>query len=348
MAIVQKNLVGIDIGTKNIKIVKVNSKGKVTNCTYVDLPEKIITNGRIESKQMLIETLKLAKKKLGTSFSDCVLCFNCPDGIIRQISIPQMEEQYIFKNVLMELSGFLPMSPDKYVVDYIITDLVETEETKMIHILVYALPSEIVQAYIDCLKAAGFKVKYVDIMENAFEKLFKMFNKNNLTKEQNFGCLYIDNSKASVSLYGNGKFFINKIIDAGVNKVVEDIAEKTGKSDEVVKKLLYTNDVLTFGETFVVEKSIVENYAKDVCFEITRVVEYFKSRNKNTTLGAIYLSGGFSHVKGITNYFEEALGIPVIPVSKYLESDFNISPVKNNGIDYTTAIAITLREESAV
>ena len=122
MGIIQKNLVGIDIGTKNIKMVKVNGRGKVTHYAYVDLPDKVITNGRIESKQMLIETLRLARKKLGTSYKHCVLCLNSPDIVIRQITIPQMEEVYIRKNILLELADFLPISPDKYVVDYFITD----------------------------------------------------------------------------------------------------------------------------------------------------------------------------------------------------------------------------------
>lgn len=347
MAIIQKNLVGIDIGTKNIKMVKVNSKGRVTHYTYVDLPEKIIANGRIESKQMLVETLKIAKKKLGTNFSDCVLCVNCPDSVIRQITIPQMQEGFILKNIMLEISGFLPMSPDRYVIDYIVTDAIESDDKKLYQILVYAIPTDIIQSYAFCLKAAGFKLKYVDIMENAYEKLYKMLKYKGETSIENFACLYIDNSKASVSIYGNGKFFINKIIDSGVDKISEDIAEKTKKPVEIIKKMMFTNDVLTFGETFIIEKSMVENYSKEVSIEVTRVIDYFKSRNKTASLGVVYFSGGFSHVKGIQNYFEEAIGIPVIPASRYLDSMFNMLPSKNNGIDYTNAIAITLREEKA-
>lgn len=346
MAIVQKNLVGIDIGTKNIKMVKVNSKGKVTNFTYVDLPEKIITNGRIESKQMLIETLRLARKKLGTSFSECVLSISCPDIVIRQITIPQMQEAFIIKNVVLELSGFLPMSADRYILDYIITDAIETEDKKLYQLLVFAIPTEIAEAYVYCLKSAGFKTKCIDIMENSYEKLYKMLKQKNYITSENFACLYIDNSKASVSIYGNGKFFINKIIDTGLNRVIEDIAAKTSKPVDVVRKSLFTNDVLTFGETFVVEKSIVENYAREVSYEINRVIDYFKSRNKSESLDTIFLSGGFTHIKGVESYFEEIIGVPVYLSSKYLESMFKIPPIRNNGIDYTSAMAITLREEA--
>jgi type IV pilus assembly protein PilM len=347
MGIIQKNLVGIDIGTKNIKMVRVNSRGKVTHYAYVDFPEKVITNGRIESKQMLIETLRLARKKLGTSYKHCVLCLNSPDIVIRQIIIPQMEEIYIRKNILLELADFLPISPDKYVIDYFITDRIETEEKKQFQVLVFAIPTETVQAYAFCIKQAGFSLHYVDIMENAYEKLFRMLKTKKLMNDNNFACLYVDNSKTSISIYGNGKFFINKVIDNGVNKICDEIGEKTKKTPDLVRKLIFNNDVLTYGETFVIEKSVIENSARDISFEIMRVMDYFKSRFKGAAIETVYLSGGVSHIAGMHEYFENILGVPVMNVSDFLDPMFRNVSKKNNGIDYTNAVAVTLREENS-
>jgi len=347
MGIIQKNLVGIDIGTKNIKMVKVNSRGKVTHYAYVDLPEKIIIDGKIESRQMLIETLKIAKRKLGTSFKHCVLCLNSPEIVIRQITIPQMEEVYIRKNVILELADFLPASPDKYVIDYFIAERIDTEEKKQLQMQVFAIPTEIVQSYAFCIRSAGFTLHYVDIMENACEKLFRMLRTRNVFTDRNYACLYIDNLKASVSIYGNGKFFINKIIDNGILKICAEIAEKTNKNVDLVKKLIFTNDVLTYGETFVIEKSVIENSARDISFEVMRVMDYFKSRNKGTAVDGVYLSGGITHILGIAPYFESVLGVPVVSTSKFLDPMFRNVPKKNNGIDYTNAIAVTLREENS-
>ncbi|MHB1483955.1 MAG: pilus assembly protein PilM [Saccharofermentanales bacterium] len=345
MAIIQKNLVGIEIGTKNIKMVKVNSRGKITNQTYVDMPEKIIANGRVESKQMLIETLKIAKRKLGTSFSDCALCFSSPEIVIRHITIPQMEDSYIEKNIMLELSGFLPTNPELYVIDYIFIDSIVSEDKKAYQYLVYAIPAEIVKSYLFCLKSAGFKVKFVDVVENAYSKFYKMQKQNLVINDDSFACLYIDNSKASISVYGNGKFFINKNIDAGVSKICEDIAAKTGKNVEVVNKLIYTIDLYGPAEMYATEKNMIQEYIKEVSFEANRVIDYFKSQNKEKTIGTVYFSGGFTQVKGVQSYFEEILGIPVVISSKFTDSMFLDLPAKNNGVDYTNAIAITFREE---
>lgn len=344
MAIIQKNLVGIEIGTKNIKMVKVNSKGKVTHHTYIDIPEKIITNGHIESKQMLTETLKAARKKLGTGFSDCSLCFSTHDTVIRHITIPQMQDDFIQKNIILELSGFLPMNPEMYAIDYILTDSIETEEKKALQFLVYAIPADIIKMYAQCLKDAGFKLKYIDIIENAYGKLHKLLKESFKVKESNFAFLYIDNSKAAISIYGNDKLFINKNLDAGVSKICEDIAAKTGKPLEFIMKSIYTDDIFESEDLFAVEASIIQDYIKEVTYEASRVIDYFKNQNKESTLEAVYFAGGFSHIKGIQSYFAETLGMPVVLTSKFLDPMFDHTPDKK-GIDYTNAIAITLREE---
>ncbi len=346
MAIVQKKLIGIDIGVQSIKMVKMNRRGRVVRYAFVDLPEKVIVNGKIESRQMLVETLRLARKKLGSSFRHCALCLNSPEIIIRQILIPQMEEKYIEKNIMLELADFLPGSPEKYTMDFIITDRIETEEKKQFQILAFAIPTEVVKSYADCIKAAGLKLHYVDIMENAYEKLFRMLKNKGAANESHFACLFIDYSKASAGVYGNGKFFINKVIDNGTIRVCEEIAEKTGKPADLVKKLIFTNDILTYGETFVVEKSVIENYVRDLSFEIVRVMDYFKSRSKGASVGIAYLSGCLSHVTGIQSCLEGLLNVPVLCTSQFTDPMFKNIPKKNNGIDYTNAIAITLREEN--
>ncbi len=182
-------------------------------------------------------------------------------------------------------------------------------------------------------------------MENAYEKLFKMLKARNLIKTSNFACVYIDNSRVSVSIYGNNRFFINKTIENAMSTICEDISVKTGKTPEMIRKQLFTNDILTYGEEFIVEKSVLENYIRDISGEISRVIEYYRSRNQENPIEAVYFSGGFTHIIGIQEYIGNILGMPTINTSRYLDSMFREVPKKNNGVDFTNAIAITLREE---
>lgn len=345
MSIKQKKLVGIEIGTRNIKMVKLNSRGKVKKYTYVNLPEGTISAGEIKSQEMLVATLKQARKQLRSSSKKCALCISSPDIVIRYLFLPIMEEKYIMQNIRMELSGFLPENPENYTIDYIITERIEEEEKKQIKILIFAAPTRVLRAYNNAMKSAGFKVKYIDVMENSYEKLFKMLRSKGITKEKNFACVYIDYSRVSVSVYGGGRFFINKIIDNAMGMFCEDISDKTGTPIEIVRKQIFTEDILTSTEAFKVEKEVIENYIEELTTRINRVIKYYNSRNEDEPLEALYFTGGFTHIIGIQEYIGNLLGIPIINTARYLDLMFKKPPHKNNGIDYTNAIAITLREE---
>ncbi|MFA6736675.1 MAG: pilus assembly protein PilM [Saccharofermentanales bacterium] len=346
MAVKQKKLVGIEIGTRNVKMVLVNGKGRISKYTYIDLPDNIILNGVIESKTMLTEVLRNARKSLGTSYRKCALCISSPDIIIRYITLPIMEEKHLISNIKTEIAGFLPDEPENYVIDFVIADKIETDEKKQYQVLVYAAPTRVLKEYADCIKAAGFKLVYLDIMENAYEKLFKMLKIKNLTRTSNFACVYIDNSRVSVSVYGNNRFFINKIVDNAMSTIYEDISLKTNKTPEQVRKQLFTDDILTYSEENVIEKSVLENYIREISNEISRVIDYYRSRNQDDPIEAVYFTGGFTHIIGIQEYIGNILGIPTINTARFLDGMFLDPPKKNNGIDYTNAIAITLREEA--
>ncbi len=345
MAVKQKKLIGIEIGTRNIKMVNVNKSGKITKYTYLDLPPKVISDGEIESKTMLIELLKTAKRKLGASGKKCALCINSHDIVIKYINLPVMDEKHLLSNIKVEIAGFLPDEPENYVVDYIVSGRTEEEDRKQLQLLVFAAPTRVLKAYADCLKAAGLKLLYLDVMENAYEKLFKMLKSKNLTRTSNFACVYIDNSKVSVSIYGDNRFFINKTLDNAMISICDDIALKTSQTPEQVRNILFSNDILTNNEDFIVEKSVLENYIRDISAEISRVIDYFRSRNPESQIEAVYFSGGFTHVIGIQEYIGNILGIPTINTLRFLDSMFKTPPKRNNGIDYTNAIAITLRED---
>lgn len=345
MTAIHKNLIGIDLDGKNAKLVKVGKDGSVTSFAFAEIPEGVIVSGKIESKQMLTETLKSAKKSLETSFNKCALCITCPDVVIRHIFIPIMDEAYIPNSIAMELSGFLPVSPDRYAIDYVITDRIVTEESKQYALTVFAVPNEIIESYASCIINAGFNLQYIDVMENAFEKLHNSFIARNLTTIKNFAFLHIDILKTSVSIYNNSKLLLNKNIGNGANKVCVEISEKTGKPPEAVKQIIYNNDILSNDDAYYKEKTIIEKYIGEVSVETSRFIDYYKSRNKQDPLEVIYLSGAFSHINDISAHIEESLGIPVKIISDYMDTFFINPPKKKTGVDYTNAIAVTIREE---
>ncbi|MDD4188722.1 MAG: type IV pilus assembly protein PilM [Eubacteriales bacterium] len=345
MAVIQKNMIGIDIGAKSIKMVSVNRQGKITRYSYSEVPEGVISEGKIESKQIFLQAIREAKKKLRSAQKTCAVTISCCDIVIRRIMIPLMEQENIPGSIALELSDFLPADTDRYSIDYTILDKVETEDRKELMLSVFATPVERVESYVACLKEAGFKVKYVDAMENAYEKLHKFLLASNKTAASSFACLCVDSSHTSVCIYGNSRLFISKAINTGVKRICKEIADKIGQPVEIVERFIFKNDTLRYGETLNTKKKIIETFVKEMSSEVLRVIDYYKSKAEESDIEIIYLSGGLSHIQDIAALLKESLGISVACMHEYVETFYKYVPRKHTGFEYTNAFAVTFRED---
>lgn len=345
MAVNYKNLVGIEFDGKYVKLVKTGKDGKITNYSFSEIPEGVLVAGKIESKQMLTESIKDARKKLGTSFNRCSLCITCPDVVIRHITIPVMDEANIPASISLELSGFLPVATERYSIDYIVREEVVVDNVKRYSLTVFAVPKDIVETYAACVKNAGLNLLYIDVMENAVEKLGRFLLDKSVTALKNYAYLYVDNQKASISIYSDTKLNMNKNIGNGAENIFKEISERTANPPEIARQILFSNNILGEGVSFEEERKVLEKYLSEVALETTRLIDYFKNRNKTEEIEVIYLAGSFSNLAGIIGCLEERIGTKVRLVSGFLDRFYAATPGRNNLADFTNAYAITLREE---
>ncbi len=345
MAVNAKNLVGIEFDGRCVKMVKVNRDGKITNFAYEEIPEGVLVSGKVESKQILTETVKLARKKLGTSFNKCALSINCTDVVIRHLVIPLMPVENILRSISLELSGFLPTATDRYSIDYVNRGEIIVDGVRKYSLTVFVVPKDIIDSYTSCVKNAGFKIEFLDVMENAIEKFGKML----FTKQGNFSSefthLQIDYHKTCANIYSKSILNMNKNIGNGAYKVCADIAEHMSKPIELAYNAIYLEDILISEKTYPNESRILKKYLDETATECSRLLDYYRNRNKESDISVIYLSGAFSMIKGIDTFFEERLGTKVRLFSDFTDVFFVAKKDNALTMDFTGTYSITLREE---
>jgi type IV pilus assembly protein PilM len=117
LSLIIKNIIGLDIGAERIKIVK-SGHGAIRKAGWAVVPEGVIKQSRIESKELLTETIKSIKKNARIGNGSCALCLSGSETIIRHITLPQMNQDQIYQNVIREISGYLPANQERYNIDY--------------------------------------------------------------------------------------------------------------------------------------------------------------------------------------------------------------------------------------
>jgi type IV pilus assembly protein PilM len=324
MAVKQTSALAVDIGNSNLKIIQTSSEGKIVKFAVHKMPEGCVEDLNIFSEDALIRSLKTARKAGKISGGACTLVLSGSDIIIRHFTLPVLEEQQLYHNILHEMSGYLPVDPDKYYIDYKIEGLVEEEGIKMYNLLVTTAHKRIVDTYRKVLRSAGFHVKIIDTCENAKEKLLRFIRERNPDFSTDGGICILDfgTKHTRINIYFNGSFYVSNIIKKSSQSITEVIAQYTGKDVLVSERIKREVDFLNGDHPNKELKSAVTYEVDSMLLEISRVFDYFKNRAKSS-INSIYITGGGALLPGLKTYMEAHLNLPIRFASDLVEFTSN-------------------------
>jgi type IV pilus assembly protein PilM len=342
MSLVQEKIVGINIGTEKISAVKIG-KGIITSAGWANVPDGVIKQSRIESKELLTNTIKELKKKASIRNGKCALCLSSQDTIIRHIYLPEMNPDQVYQNVISDITAYLPVNPERFNIDYRIQEVI-AKETVQYKVMVVATPRESVAGYVECLKAAGLDVKYVDTIENGYEKLLRYLHSKSNTAVENFAIIDFGATKTNVIVYKNGGFFVNGIFSTGANTIVNALREKLSLDKRAVEKILYSHEIQNQGSSIDTNMEQVTQFLDSVGLDIVRVLDFYQSRNSQNPIGAVYLGGSLSKIAGICEYLSSQLKLPVNSLYKMTDFMYKNTSFQTDSVDYCGAIGVTFRD----
>ncbi len=181
----QKRTMGIDIGSKNIKLAVVK-KDHILAAVSEPIPNGVVVDGVIEAPEILVKCLRNAKKHLHSSARHATLCLSGKDVIMREITLPQMKEEQVLSNIKNELSNIYLLASGDYTIDYRILSTTNNELTgeKSMRVLVVSAPKSLLSDYIKVCKRAGLRLKRIDVLPNAHTKLIRNIINNQTALEE--------------------------------------------------------------------------------------------------------------------------------------------------------------------
>ncbi len=170
----KKRTVGIDIGSKNIKLAAVKGD-RILSVASEPVPNGVVVDGQIEAMDILVKSLRTAKRKLRGPVKNASLCLSGKDVIMREIKLPQMKEDQVLKNIRQELSNIYLLQSGDYAIDYRILETLNDEFTgeASMRVLVVSAPRALINDYIKVCRRAGIRLTSIDVYPNAHTKLIR-------------------------------------------------------------------------------------------------------------------------------------------------------------------------------
>ncbi len=302
---------GLDIGSRIVKIVELTEDGDVLRLSKVGAAEIIGKN-----KDNIVTAIKKASAEANiipkaplvngipkTFGAKVAVGVSGQSVIVRYIRLPKMAEEDLRASLKYEAAKHIPFDMNEVEFDFQILDNTASD-TNMMEVLLVAVKKDLIGQRLELLKACDLEPAVIDVdsfaVTNAFEhsigSVFK--KKNNVISLVNIG-----ERRTNISILDNGISRLTRDVNIAGGDYSRAISEDLGidakKAEETKKEKKMSK------ETIDAIKHITGNLAN----EIRMSFDYYETQVPDKNVSTIYLSGGGSQISLIGDIMCEEIGV---------------------------------------
>jgi type IV pilus assembly protein PilM len=313
-------LVGLDIGTRSIKLAELTrQQGKIV-LSNLKLQE---IDSSIDNQKAQLDAIKNLFRGINTKDAKINVVINCSASCTKISVIPLMPKSEILQALKWEMKNFISFPIDKAVMDYQILKEIAEGGVKKLKVAVACCPQETVDKYLDLLSQAGIGpslfTQHSFALKNVINNLYSKDNKT-------IAVLDVGYNFSELLIFQDGEFvFSRKLPVAGqdfTQEMTQSLTSARGKTElsmeeaESIKKkygLIGSDDsrVLDNKITSTQVISLLRPNLEKLVTEIERSFAFYREKEQGSAVESLVLLGGGSNLKNLAENLNESLGIPV-------------------------------------
>ena len=325
-------------------------KGRMLQCFCVPVPQGSVEDGQIRDTKGLGELLRQQLNERGIRTKKAWFVTGSTRIASREVQIPLVKKSRIQSIIEANATDYFPIDVTKYVMSYIILGITgekgkkgeEAEQKKaadqerQYRLMVYASPKAISTAYYEFAQSAGLNLTGITYTGNTVYQTVQ--------EEYTSGAhilIKVELENTGISIIRDGKLSFQRNINYGIESAVETIRSFPQFGDRLEvqdalqllseKKWIYPSLDGQIGEEPDTVKSEVTESLRYLVGNISRIMDYYISRNGDVNFESIVLCGMGGQVQGLTELLTQELGQKVELLTKivrYSVPDTN----KNEGL----------------
>jgi type IV pilus assembly protein PilM len=287
-------LVGLDIGSRSIKVAEVADKKRgrtLERFGMVDIAPGLIEDGIIKDPETVAETLRQLFKTYNVKERNVAISIGGYSVIVKKINVQSMEEDQLQETIHFEAEQYIPFDINDVNLDFQILGENEHNPNQM-NVLLVAAKKEMINDYVSLTQMAGLNPCIIDVdafaLQNIFEQSYDV-------GAANIALIDIGASKTSLNILkgANSVFMRDVSLGCGqINQKIASIVDCTIEEAELIKFGDRT-DKISPEELSEIASSIVADW----CTEIRRALDFFYSTYPDDQIQQIVISGGGGNIK---------------------------------------------------
>lgn len=305
----KKDIIGLDIGSQQIKVVQLReSTGsyRLERLAVAPLQPELIVDGSILDATRVVEVIRELISNSDIKTKDVTLSVSGHSSvIIKRVALPQMSEDELDESIRFEAEQYIPFDIEDVNLDFQI--LGPAEEDNMMDVLIVAVKKDKINEYVSVVKEAGLNPVIVDVDAFALENMYEL---NYEVKEnENVALVNVGASMININILKGGVSVFTRDSSVGGNLLTEALQKEFTISHANAEKLKQGEVLEGISQEDV---AVVLNSASEgIITEISRSFDYFRDTTNYENINEIIVSGGSILIGGIVSSLEERSGIPV-------------------------------------
>ena len=310
-------------------------KGRMLQCFCVPVPQGSVEDGQIRDTKGLGELLRQQLNERGIRTKKAWFVTGSTRIASREVQIPLVKKSRIQSIIEANATDYFPIDVTKYVMSYMILGITgekgkkgeEAEQKKaadqerQYRLMVYASPKAISTAYYEFAQSAGLTLSGITFTGNTVYQTVQ--------EEYTSGAhilIKVELENTGISIIRDGKLSFQRNINYGIESAVETIRSFPQFGDRLEvqdalqllseKKWIYPSLDGEIGEEPDTVKSEVTESLRYLVGNISRIMDYYISRNGDVNFESIVLCGLGGQVQGLTELLTQELGQQVELLTK--------------------------------
>ena len=317
------SLIGLDIGSTSVKMVRFETKqGKPIAVEAMYVEHDSADSDSTENQETIPQSIHRCIKACGKAKNNLVCALAGPEVILQPFSFPALPKEAMGQAIRMEAQQVCPFDMTHSALSWQIVPSARENSDEQTNLqegfYVVATPKALKQK-IQWVEKAGGKVMLMDV--EGLAAMNCLCHCLDLSSSDTVSLIHIGNRLTSVIILGqDGMPFIRSLCYAGKN-ILTNIQQQAELTEEEIHRVLFNSDQ---DETALSDiQPALKNASMRSIADINETLRYFLSQHPGSNLSNIYLSGGWA----LSRPYVELL-IDALPASVEVFNPFHTIPIQ--------------------
>lgn len=322
-----KTILGIDIGHDQLKLALVRGK-RVLRVATTDMPENLLRENRITSRESMAELLRTAMKQNRVRANHAAFVLPNEAVFIKNVEIPPMSVDQLEYNLPFEFNDYITGERKEYVFDYAVVsdpnekaaepeaktageegEAAEAPEPVMELLAVGAHRSLLEDAQ-DTLRKAGLRLQRTAPALCSYIELIRAQREFLSGFGDEFGILDLGYQSIRMYMFKQDRHVATRVLEMGMSRLDDVLADAYGVDAHLAHTYLMSN------YDNCQEREECSNAYESIAVELMRAMNFYRFSNPNSVLSDLWLCGGGAVIQPLADTIGEMLDLQMHPATE--------------------------------